>query len=253
MRHDKQKQVKPDRWVPPMTPVSSSTLPPTLPPAPFAPLPRGRRLDLALAFLLGGGVCLLAHAAWHRWADRRQPATPLILAILDINTADAVALAQLPGVGPRRAADIVAYRQRHGPFRSVDDLLAVPGVGPVTVARLRPAVCVSSAAAPGSADNGRASMMPDRYADRTVATLPRRSGAPVGPVNLNTASAAQLQSLPGIGPVLAQRIVAERERTGPFRQVDDLRRIRGIKDKIIDKLRPFVTCDIGAAVAGRSP
>lgn len=230
-----------------MSPASAS------PTAPLATSPRGRRLDLALAFLLGGGVCLLVHAVWQRWTEQRQSFTPLVLAILDINTADAVALAQLPGVGPRRAADIVAFRQRHGPFRSVDDLLAVPGIGPVTVARLRPAVCVSGVAAPGVMNRGEASALPRKSADRDVTKGSNRTGVSDEPVNLNSASLAQLQRLPGIGPVLAQRIVTERERTGPFRQVDDLRRIRGIKDKTIDKLRPLVTCDRDTTVAGRSP
>jgi competence protein ComEA len=230
-----------------MTPASASQS------APLGMSPQGRRLDLALAFLLGGGVCLLAHAAWHRWAERRQPTTPLVLAIVDINTADEVALAQLPGVGPRRAADIVAYRQHHGPFSSVDDLLAVPGIGPVTLARLRPAVCVSGLTAPALLGREKAPSPPRKTADRDVTGGLKRAGVPDDPVNLNTASVEQLQQLPGIGPVLAQRIVAERERTGPFRQVDDLRRIRGIKDKTIDKIRSLVTCGGGANIAGRSP
>jgi competence protein ComEA len=51
---------------------------------------------------------------------------------VDINTADAVALAQgLHGVGPAKA--IVAYREKNGPFKSVDDLVAVQGIGEQTV------------------------------------------------------------------------------------------------------------------------
>lgn len=54
--------------------------------------------------------------------------------VVDINTADARALAEaIEGVGERKAAAIVADRERHGPFRSVDDLARVSGIGPRTV------------------------------------------------------------------------------------------------------------------------
>ncbi len=62
-------------------------------------------------------------------------------------------------------------------------------------------------------------------------------------VNLNTASKDQLMSLPGIGPATAERIMLEREDGGPFRSVDDLRRVRGIGAKRIEQLRPLVTVD----------
>lgn len=49
---------------------------------------------------------------------------------LDLNRADALQLQELSGVGPATAAAIVAHREEHGPFRAVDDLLDVPGIGP---------------------------------------------------------------------------------------------------------------------------
>ncbi|MGH8479859.1 MAG: ComEA family DNA-binding protein [Gammaproteobacteria bacterium] len=53
---------------------------------------------------------------------------------VDINTADAVTLAQgLHGVGPAKAEAIVAYREKNGPFKSVDELVAVQGIGEQTV------------------------------------------------------------------------------------------------------------------------
>lgn len=58
-------------------------------------------------------------------------------ATIDINTADAAALDELPGVGPAIAQRIIDHRERNGPFTSVDDLEQVPGIGPATVDRLR--------------------------------------------------------------------------------------------------------------------
>jgi competence protein ComEA len=60
-------------------------------------------------------------------------------------------------------------------------------------------------------------------------------------VNLNTASQAQLEELPGIGPTYAQSIIAERQRRGGFKSVNDLRSVRGIGDKRFAELAPLVT------------
>jgi competence protein ComEA len=62
-----------------------------------------------------------------------------------------------------------------------------------------------------------------------------------GKVNLNTATQAQLEELPGIGPTYAQAIVAERQRRGGFTSVNDLRSVRGIGDKRFADLAPLVT------------
>jgi len=64
--------------------------------------------------------------------------------------------------------------------------------------------------------------------------------APAGVVNLNNASAEQLQMLPGIGPAVAQRIVEHREKVGAFKQTEDLMLVRGIGEKSFEKLRPYL-------------
>lgn len=60
------------------------------------------------------------------------------------------------------------------------------------------------------------------------------------PLNINAASAEALQSLPGIGPALAARIVADREARGPFRTPEDLLRVPGIGPKRWEQIRPLV-------------
>jgi len=61
---------------------------------------------------------------------------------VDINRASAEELAKLPGIGPKLAKEIVEYRAKHGPFRRVEDLLIIPGIGTKKWKALRPHVCV---------------------------------------------------------------------------------------------------------------
>ena len=57
---------------------------------------------------------------------------------LNVNSADAVALEELPGIGPALAAAIVEHRRRHGPFATVDKLVEVSGIGPAKLEQIRP-------------------------------------------------------------------------------------------------------------------
>ena len=57
--------------------------------------------------------------------------------LVNINTADAAELDKLPGIGPAKAAAIIAYRERYGPFLSPEELMLVPGIKEATFARLR--------------------------------------------------------------------------------------------------------------------
>ncbi|HHY93502.1 MAG TPA: ComEA family DNA-binding protein [Firmicutes bacterium] len=65
-------------------------------------------------------------------------------------------------------------------------------------------------------------------------------GAGPRPIDINHASAADLDSIPGIGPALAQRIIAFRETNGPFARVDDLLQVPGIGPKTLDKMKDWL-------------
>lgn len=102
------------------------------------------RVQPLIAGLLAIG--LVAMAGWYVASgglsgglvhhDAPPPATAMFT--VDINAAGATELAQLPGLGPATAARIIEYRQTHGPFAEPDALLAVPGIGPVTLESIRP-------------------------------------------------------------------------------------------------------------------
>jgi competence ComEA-like helix-hairpin-helix protein len=64
-----------------------------------------------------------------------------------------------------------------------------------------------------------------------------------GQINLNTATAAELEKLPGVGKVIAERIVAHREQYGPFRRPEHVMMVRGISDNKFRQLRSLITVD----------
>lgn len=71
-----------------------------------------------------------------------------------------------------------------------------------------------------------------------------------GKVILNLATEVELVKLPGVGPKKAQAILALREKLGRFKRLEDLVRVRGIKRKFLDRLRPLVVIDPEPAAAG---
>ncbi len=87
---------------------------------------RGRRLGRQFLPWLICAFCL----AWPAWAQ------------VELNTATQSELESLPGIGPAKAQAIIEYRRVHGPFKRVEDLERVKGIGPATVARLKPHVTV---------------------------------------------------------------------------------------------------------------
>ncbi|HEV2385676.1 MAG TPA: helix-hairpin-helix domain-containing protein [Candidatus Acidoferrales bacterium] len=68
----------------------------------------------------------------------------------------------------------------------------------------------------------------------------KKKRPPPRPIDLNHATIEQLEELPGVGPVTAQRIVEFRQKSGPFKSVDDLLAIHGISRGRLEKMRPYV-------------
>lgn len=69
------------------------------------------------------------------------------------------------------------------------------------------------------------------------------SSSPDGPININSAEAELLQTLSGIGPSYAQRIITYREKHGGFRTIDEIQQVKGIGPKTFEKIRPRITIE----------
>ena len=76
--------------------------------------------------------------------EKEWPDSLLEGEVIDLNTADTYDLSRLPGIGEKRAADIAAWREEHGPFRTVEELTGVKGIGPATLDGLRDYVTVGA-------------------------------------------------------------------------------------------------------------
>jgi competence protein ComEA len=115
------------------------------------------------------------------------------------------------------------------------------------------AVALLGAASVGGLLWSNLARVPHPHLGRAVASpaaaAPTAGGPPaalpkvVRTINVNAASAAELELLPGIGPALARRIVDDRAAHGPFRSVNDLDRVKGIGPRTIERLRPLLRAD----------
>lgn len=184
--------------------------------------PDERRAALAILLFTGGGGLLLE-------ISRRHPEwTPGLL------TPGRKHVAGVKTPVARGDSAVVHHASVLAPDPRVSDSL-FDGAG-TAVAGVTAASPVD-ASAPAAANPAPAGSDPGSSA-------PSRPGGkkkpPSSPVNVNTAGPKDLMSLPGIGPSLAQRIVDDRARNGPFRSLDDLGRVKGIGKKMLARFQGFV-------------
>lgn len=140
--------------------------------------------------------------------------------VIDIRVANAEELMCLPGIGPKRAEDILQYREAN-PFTSVNQIMLVKGIGLKTYHRILPYLTVFG----------------DSLATELIAPTNSASATlsqDLGIVNINTAGLEELCTLKGIGPAKAEAIIRYREEQGPFSTPEDLTKVKGIGTKTLE-------------------
>lgn len=197
-----------------------------------------------VAVIMSFGLGLATVFGLLTWADER--AAPRLL--LDQPAVLGSIAVEVRGAVARPGTYTLAAGSRYG-----DAIEAAGGFAPdadlasVNVARQigQPAVVDIPAIQPTAA--ATATRVPKSPATRAPPTRSALPGLlpPVGDhgtaIDINRAGADELEQLPGIGPTLAARIVADREANGPYATVDDLARVKGISPRMIDEMRPMIT------------
>jgi len=182
----------------------------------------GSRFQLVRIACVAAAIVLLPIAA-HAQAPPAAPAK------VDINNATQKDLENLPGVGTATAKKIIAGR----PYSAVGDL-AKAGVSAKVIQDVTPLVIVGTPAATPATKPAKPSKT------KTAST-----GAPV---DLNSATEAQLETLPSVGPATAKKIIAGR----PYAAVSDLSKA-GLTAKTISTITPLVTVGATAPPSGSTP
>ncbi|MDP5172095.1 MAG: helix-hairpin-helix domain-containing protein [Bacteroidia bacterium] len=193
----------------------------------------------ALLFLVGSCLLLVNWSPQPKPLDRHafalldstfdQPDLPVQTTLrLDINLADSADWTQLPGIGKVLAARIIKYRNSLGGFRSVDQLSKVFNLPPETLASIRGQLFVDSLTIPVKESRAH-------FAHST------KKGYTGPDIDLNLATAKELEQLPGIGGVLSQRIVNFREAKRGFSSIEELRNLYHLSPETFEEIAPHLT------------
>jgi len=149
---------------------------------------------------------------------------------VDLNTATVDEIMNIPRCGPATAAAIVAYREEHGPFKSFEELDAIPRIGPSIISIITKYARLSGV--------------------DTAVNTKRDEGQGI---DLNKATIEEITTVPGIGVATAEKIIAAR----PFKSVEDLKNVPGIGEAKFEKWKTYfrvtsTTSEIASTTTGRS-
>ncbi len=162
------------------------------------------------------------------YPDEKSGTGKTALFRFDPNTIDLEGWIRL-GLKPKTAQTILNYRNKGGKFRTPDDLRKIWGIAKTEAERLIPYAMVTTG--------------PDAFQytqkNRVINAQPGKTGV-VSPIDINIASLAEWEQLPGIGEVLANRILNYREKANGFSGIGQVKKVYGISDSVFGLILPFL-------------
>lgn len=178
--------------------------------------------------------------------ESTTPAAETVTFPLELNAASAAELEQLPHIGAVLAERITAYRDQIGGFSNREQLLEVEGIGEATLYEIYDLLYLENETFPEPEPEPAGAPAPAAEPQPTEtappATEPPAAAAPAVtfPLDLNQATAAELEQIPEMQPELAEKIVAFRQQIQAFSSVYELLYVDGITEAYFVQLRDYV-------------
>lgn len=180
--------------------------------------------------------------------ESTTPAAETVTFPLELNAASAAELEQLPQIGAVLAERITAYRDQIGGFSNREQLLEVEGIGEATLYEIYDLLYLENETfpepepEPEPAGTPAPAAAPQPAETAPPATEPPAAAAPAVtfPLDLNQATAAELEQIPGMQPELAEKIVAFRQQIQAFSSVYELLYVDGMTEAYFVQLRDYV-------------
>lgn len=180
--------------------------------------------------------------------ESTTPAAETVTFPLELNAASAAELEQLPHIGAVLAERITAYRDQIGGFSNREQLLEVEGIGEATLYEIYDLLYLEYETFPEPEPEPKPAGAPAPAAERQPAetappaTEPPAAAAPAVtfPLDLNQATAAELEQIPEMQPELAEKIVAFRQQIQAFSSVYELLYVDGMTEAYFVQLRDYV-------------
>lgn len=157
--------------------------------------------------------------------------------LIDLRLATKEELMSLSGIGPKRADDIIAYRNAN-PFTSVNQIMNVKGIGEKTYLKMYPNLVIFG----DSLAIVKNSTAKAKSKESTQTSAPKK-GEVSSTVNLNTATLEELCTLEGIGKAKATAIIEYRKANGKFTTIENFTKVKGIGQKTLEKNRHRLSVD----------
>lgn len=148
--------------------------------------------------------------------------------LINLNTATSRQLQTLSGINEAKAAAIIEYRETHGGFSDISELLNISGIGEEIFENIREYVTVGD-------------IPPKETPPQSSAAAPVNTPTEIPIININTASLEELQTLPGIGSAKAMAIVQYRSVFGDFLDISEIKNVNGIGEGIFEGIREHIT------------